>query len=75
MGANGAHRGQLLGDGVGRSLDILIDRSVIEVYANQRQAICRRAYPTNPEKSKGVKLIGDKPKTLDTYKMFPTNPY
>ena len=56
-------------------LDILIDRSVIEVYVNKRQAICRRVYPTNPENSKGVKLIGEKPKKLDTYKMFPTNPY
>ncbi len=57
------------------SLDILIDKSVVEVYANKRQAICRRVYPTKPEVSKGVKLIGGLPEKLDTYKMFPTNPY
>ena len=64
-----------LRDGEELSLDILIDKSVIEVYANKRQAICRRVYPTNPEVSKGVHLIGEAPKKLDTYKMFPSNPY
>ena len=64
-----------LGEGEALSLDILIDKSVIEVYANKRQAICRRAYPTKPEDSNGIKLIGEKPKALDTYKMFPANPY
>ena len=57
------------------SLDVLIDKSVIEVYANKRQAICRRVYPTNPKVSKGVQLIGDCPCKLDTYEMFPSNPY
>jgi beta-fructofuranosidase len=57
------------------SLDILIDKSVIEVYANKRQAICRRVYPTDPKNSTGVKLIGNVPEKLDTYKMFPSNPY
>ena len=64
-----------LRDGEALSLDILIDNSVIEVYANKRQAICRRVYPTDPKNSVGVKLIGNAPVTLDTYKMFPTNPY
>ena len=64
-----------LRDGEDLSLDILIDNSVIEVYANKRQAICRRVYPTDPSNSKGVRLIGDMPKNLDTYQMFPTNPY
>lgn len=62
-------------DGEKLELDILIDRSVIEVYANKRQAICRRVYSSNPENSNGVKLIGTTPEKLDTYKMFPTNPY
>ena len=53
----------------------LIDNSVIEVYANKRQAICRRVYPTDPKNSTGVKLIGKAPEKLDTYKMFPSNPY
>lgn len=64
-----------LRDGETLSLDILIDQSVIEVYANKRQAICRRVYPTAPESSTGMRLIGDAPEALDTYKMFPTNPY
>ena len=64
-----------LREGETLSLDVLIDKSVIEVYANNRQAICRRAYHAHPENSKGVKLIGEAPKTLDTYRMFPSNPY
>lgn len=56
-------------------LDILIDKSVVEVYANQRQAICRRIYPTHPEQSRGVKLLGERPITLDTWAMFASNPY
>jgi hypothetical protein len=64
-----------LREGEELSLDILIDKSVIEIYANNRQAICRRAYPTNAENSKGVKLIGEAPIKLDTYQMFPSNPY
>ena len=64
-----------LRDGEKLSLDILIDKSVIEVYANKRQAICRRVYPTDPKNSTGVKLIGTAPEKLDTYKMFPSNPY
>ena len=57
------------------SLDILVDKSVVEVYANKRQAICRRVYPTDPKNATGVKLIGEAPEKLDTYKMFPSNPY
>ena len=64
-----------LRDGEKLSLDILIDKSVIEVYVNKRQAICRRVYPTDPKNSTGVKLIGETPEKLDTYKMFPSNPY
>lgn len=64
-----------LREGEDLELDVLIDRSVIEVYANQRQAICRRAYPTDPKRSRGIRLIGGKPKKLDTYAMFPSNPY
>lgn len=57
------------------SLDVLVDKSIIEVYANKRQAICRRVYPTDPQNSKGVRLIGKVPEKLDTYTMFPSNPY
>lgn len=58
-------------------LDIFVDKSVVEVYANERQAICRRSYPVDPEKAVGVKFIGDKEKVLqlEVYSMAPTNPY
>ena len=64
-----------LREGEKLSLDILVDRSVIEVYANKRQAICRRAYHSDPKNALGVKLIGSAPEKMDTYKMFPSNPY
>ncbi|MBE6609667.1 MAG: glycoside hydrolase family 32 protein [Ruminococcaceae bacterium] len=57
------------------SLDVLIDKSMIEVFANKRQAISRRAYPTDSENCVGIKLIGAKPEKLESYKMFPANPY
>ena len=56
-------------------LDIMIDKSVIEVYANRRQAICRRVYIPDSEAGLGVRIIGEKPEKLDTYRMFPSNPY
>ena len=34
-----------LADGEALELDIFIDHSVIELYANEHQAICRRVYP------------------------------
>lgn len=58
-------------------LDIFVDKSVVEVYANERQAICRRSYPSNPEKAVGVKFIGNKENILklEAYSMAPANPY
>ena len=50
-----------LREGENLFLDILIDKSVIEVYANKRQAICRRAYPSDPQNAVGIKLIGKAP--------------
>jgi len=64
-----------LKEGEQLSLDIFVDRAVIEVYANKKQAICRRVYPTDPENSTGIRLIGEEPQKLDSYQMFPTNPY
>ena len=49
-----------LKDGEPLVLDILVDRSVIEVFANERQAISRRVYPTDPDASGRVLLIGDR---------------
>ncbi|MBE6554147.1 MAG: glycoside hydrolase family 32 protein [Ruminococcaceae bacterium] len=64
-----------LQNGEALSLDVFVDKSVVEVYANERQAICRRIYPTDPEKSMGVTLIGERPVRLDSYAIFPCNPY
>ncbi|SDW05880.1 glycoside hydrolase family 32 protein [Paenibacillus sp. CF384] len=57
---------------------IFIDKSVIEIYANDRQAIARRVYPVRSD-STGVFLFsegGDA--TFDTilvWEMMPSNPY
>lgn len=59
------------------SLDIFVDKSVVEVYANDRQAICRRVYPACPEKATNIVLIGNK-SSIEEIKisdMAPTNPY
>ena len=57
-------------------LDIFVDHSVIEVYANERQAICRDIFPTDPEKATGVSVIGDHHDLtqLDAWELFPSNP-
>ena len=40
-------------------LRVFIDKTVVEVYANDKQAICRRVYPTDPNASLGVSLWND----------------
>lgn len=58
-------------------LDVFVDRTVVEVYANERQAICRRTYPADPAHALGVRLFDAAcaPKKLDTWDIFPANPY
>ena len=46
-------------DGETLALDLFVDQSVVEVYANERQAICRRVYPTDPGSAVGVEAISD----------------
>jgi hypothetical protein len=51
-----------------------VDRGVIEVYANERQAICRRVYPENG----GERVLlygtpGAKVRELTAYEMAPAN--
>ena len=67
----------VLREGEALSLDVMVDRSIVEVYANDRQAISFRIYPTNPAHSGGVELIGDPADvfSLESYAMFPANPY
>ena len=59
------------------SLDIFVDKSVIEVYANDRQAICRRVYPQCPADAVSVIFIGERNtvETIEISDMASTNPY
>ena len=57
-------------------LRVFLDRSVLEVYANERQCITQRIYPSRPD-SLGVALIARggsaKVKSLDAWDISPTN--
>jgi len=59
-------------------LRVFVDKSVVEVYANDRQAICRRVYPGG-EDSLGVALFatGGRAKfsRVKAWEMMPSNPY
>ena len=59
-------------------LRVFVDRSVVEIFANDRQAIGRRVYPTRPD-SLGVSLFvtggGAQFKTVKAWEMMPANPY
>ena len=66
-----------LKEGEELSLDLFIDHSVIEVYANQRQAICRRVYPTAPAEADCIRLAPGSaaPRTLEAWELDAANPY
>ena len=53
-------------------LDIFVDKSIVEVYANKRQAVCRQVFATVPEKSVGVKIIGEGIGTLSCSEVSPS---
>lgn len=59
-------------------LRVFVDKSVVEVYANDRQAICRRVFPTRND-SLGVSLFSAggsaQFKTVKAWEMMPSNPY
>ncbi len=58
-------------------LRVFVDKSVVEVFANDRQAICRRVFPLG-EESVGVKLFAADGKAtfanLHAWEMMPSNP-
>jgi len=60
------------------NLRVFVDKSVVEVYANDRQAICRRVYPGR-EDSLGVQLFAAggqaRVRRLRAWEMMPSNPY
>ena len=59
-------------------LRVFVDKSVVEVFANGRQAVMRRIYPSRPD-SVGVKLFSNggpaKVHMLQAWEMAPSNPY
>ena len=59
-------------------LRVFIDKSVVEVFANSRQAIARRIYPSRQD-STGVRVFSAGGDThvhsLDAWKITPSNPY
>ncbi len=59
-------------------LRVFIDKSVVEVFANGRQAVMRRIYPSRPD-SIGVKLFSNggpaEVRALQIWELAPSNPY
>ena len=78
-GAKGIEAGPLeLNEGEPLRLRVFVDKSVVEVFANDRQAVMRRIYPAG-EDSIGVTLFSNGgPVTvprLDAWDIMPSNPY
>ena len=67
-----------LKDGERLKLRVFVDKSVVEVFANNRQAIARRIYPSRRD-SVGVRLFscgGDaQVHALEAWNITPPNPY
>ena len=59
-------------------LRVFVDKSVVEVFANGRQAVMRRVYPSRTD-SVGVALFAyggpATVTTLDAWELMPSNPY
>jgi beta-fructofuranosidase len=59
-------------------LRVFVDKSVVEVFANGRQAVMRRIYPSRPD-SIGVRLFSTggpgAVRTVRSWQMAPSNPY
>lgn len=59
-------------------LRVFVDKSVVEVFANDRQAISRRVYPVRPD-SNGIRLFAAggtaQFKTVRAWEMVPANPF
>ena len=57
---------------------MFVDKSVVEIFANDRQAIGRRVYPVRSD-SLGVSLFARggaaRFKTVRAWEMMPSNPY
>ena len=59
-------------------LRVFVDKSVVEVFANDRQAVMRRIYPSRDD-SVGVTLFSTggpaTVTTLEAWDLMPSNPY
>lgn len=59
-------------------LRVFVDRSVVEVFANERQAVVRRIYPSRPD-SLGVSVFANggavKVRQVKSWQMAPSNAY
>ncbi len=59
-------------------LRVFVDKSVVEVFANDRQAIGRRVYPVRDD-SLGVSVFASggsaRFKDVKAWEMMPSNPY
>lgn len=66
----------VLTEGEHLKLDIFLDKAVIEVYANKRQAITRRSYSSSAD-NVGIEIIeeGGKLKDICGWDMMPSNMY
>lgn len=66
-----------LGDGETLRLRVFVDRSIVEVYANDRQAVARAIYPTLG--GRGVRLFargGDAAvSAVSAWELMPSNPF
>jgi beta-fructofuranosidase len=59
-------------------LRVFLDRSVVEVFANERQAVMRRIYPTRPDSVGVAAFAAGGPARvvkLDAWELAPANPY
>ncbi len=67
-----------LKEGERLKLRVFVDKSVVEVFANSRQAVMRRIYPSQPD-SVGVCLFSTggttQVHTLQSWNISPSNPY
>ena len=67
-----------LADGENLTLRVFVDKSVVEVFANDRQAVMRRIYPSRPD-SVGVSIFAESAdanvKSATAWEMMPANPY
>jgi beta-fructofuranosidase len=58
-------------------LRVYVDKSIVEVYANNRQAIARRVYPTLG--GKGISVFSNggnvEIKSIKGWEIMPSNPY